>query len=182
MNAKYIFRLQSEDNRRPLPSKLLIGQDETETASHVLLKLLAYLLFYRERLQREVNLHIDSIPFVPDLVQLDYSMRPALWVECGDCGVAKLNKLAVKIPDAELWVVKQSIEETEILMRAMEKAELRRNRYHIVSFDAELFQELCGLLLHRNEIRWYRGTFEPGLMQFDFNSLWFEMPLRIDLF
>ncbi|HXG48491.1 MAG TPA: hypothetical protein VNO52_12755, partial [Methylomirabilota bacterium] len=61
MAAKYTFDLESRDKSRSLPNKILLGQRETETLPHVLLKFLAYVLFYRERLQIEAGLHDDSI-------------------------------------------------------------------------------------------------------------------------
>src|SRR4051794_30439525 len=174
MAAKFVFNLRSEDKRRPLPYKILLGQQENETAGHILLKVLGYLLFFRERLEIEGRLHNDNIPFKPDLVQLDYELRPKLWVECGECSVVKLDKLAVKVPEAEIWVVKKSSVEIENLMRAMAKEELRRERYHLIGFDSEMFQELCGLLSSRNQFTWIGGGLEEQTMQFDFNGLWFD--------
>ena len=89
MSSRYNFYLRSEDHRRALPPKVIIGQRENESDRHVLVKLLTYLLFYRERLQIEAQLHNDNIPFEPDLVELDYELRPRFWAECGDCGVPK---------------------------------------------------------------------------------------------
>ena len=76
MSGKFSFSLQSSDKHRALPRKLIIGQHETETPRHVVLKLLGFLLFYREGLQMEPRLHDDNIPFRPDLVCLDYQLRP----------------------------------------------------------------------------------------------------------
>ena len=179
MTAKYIFTLTSRDKRRDLPRKVIIGRQDTETTAHVVLKLLAFVLFFRERLQREVNLHMDSVPFVPDLVQLDYELRPILWVECGDCGVSKLNKLAVKVPDAEIWIVKRSLADAQHLLAAMSKQELRRDRYNLVAFDHGVVEELCGLVQSRNEVEWICGGFDPPGMQFDFNGLWFDTPFAV---
>jgi len=179
MSAKYSFQLESQEHRRQLPRKLIIGRSETETTAHVMLKLLAYVLFYRDRLQLEVNLHNDNIPYVPDLVQLDYELRPKLWVECGECGVNKLDKLAVKVPEAEIWIVKRSVAEAEHLIHAMAKAELRRDRYHLMGLDAGMFSELSTLLKSRNELLWVRGDFDPPHLQFDFNGLWFDAPFEI---
>lgn len=162
-----------------MPGKLIIAQHETETVAHVALKLLAYLLFARERLQLETALHDDNIPFVPDLVQLDYEMRPALWVECGECSVAKLNKLAVKAPEAEIWVVKRNLADAEHLLAAMAHEKLRRNRYHLVALDPEAFQEVCGLLHPRNVVTWFGGSFEPAQMQFELNGLWFDTSFTV---
>jgi uncharacterized protein YaeQ len=174
MTAKYSFHLESRDRHRALPPKIIIGRQETETITHVVLKFLAYIIFYRERLLIGTNLHQDSIPFVPDLVQLDYEMRPCLWVECGECGVNKLNKLAVKVPEAEIWIVRRSLAAAEDLLRAMAKEDLRRNRYQLIAFDAAMIEEFSTLLKPRNELLWVAGEFEPLNLQFDFNGLWFD--------
>lgn len=179
MSAKFSFHLESQDRRRALPPKIIIGRQETETLAHVALKLLGFLIFYRERLQVEANLHQDDIPFVPDLVQLDYMLHPKLWVECGECSVQKLHKLAVKVPDAEIWIVKRSLAEAEQLRQAMAKAELRENRYQILALDHEMFEEFCGLVHNRNELVWIRGEFDPPGVQFDFNGLWFDAPFTV---
>ena len=182
MAHKHSFTLRSEDKRRKLPRKIIIGQEETETVAHVALKLMGFLLFYRERLQIETNLHNDSIPFVPDLVELDYEMRPRLWVECGECGINKLDKLAVKVPTAEIWVVKRSFAALDDLLRAMERGELRRDRYNLLGLDASMFTEMCSLMAGRNELTWVAGHFDPPEMQFDFNGLWFDAPFRVARF
>src|SRR5258706_10857359 len=90
MSGKYTFDLKSEERRHALPGKVIVGQKENEGAKHVLLKFMAFVLFHRERLQIEPRLLDDNIPFEPDVIQLDYSLRPALWIECGECGVSKL--------------------------------------------------------------------------------------------
>ena len=95
MAAKFTFQCTSDDRRRPLPHKILFGLGVNESANHVVLKFVAWLLFFRERLMVETDVGNDNIPFVPDLCQLGYDMRPTLWVECGDCSVGKLHKLAV---------------------------------------------------------------------------------------
>lgn len=179
MSGKFSFDLRSEERRRPLPSKIIVGQRENESVRHVMLKFLAYVLFYRERLQIEPRLPDDAIPFEPDVIQLDYTLRPALWVECGDCGVGKLHKLAVKAPEAELWVIKRSVSEAQHLLQAMEKEELRRDRYGLVGLDPAVFDELCGLVGPRNAFHWFTGGFDPPEAQFEFNGIWFDMAFTV---
>lgn len=179
MNAKYSFTFTSKDSRRRLPGKIIIGQNETETIVHVGLKLIAYLYFFRERIQLETRLPNEMISYVPDLAQLDYELRPVLWVECGECSIAKLDKLAVKAPEAEIWVVKKSVADAEETLRGMEREDLRRGRYHIMGLDDNVFGEICEVIQGRNEVFWLRGTLEPPEMQFDLNGLWFEMPFKL---
>jgi hypothetical protein len=179
MSGKFNFNLRSEDPARKLPTKIIIGRQETETVMHVLLKMMGFVLFYRDRLQIETRLPNLMISFVPDLAQLDYELRPQLWVECGECSIAKLDKLAVKAPEAELWVLKKSVAGAEELLRGMAKGGLRRNRYGIIAFDEEMFQEMCDRTTGRNDLLWVKGGIEQAEAQFDFNGLWFEMPLVV---
>jgi uncharacterized protein YaeQ len=174
VSHKFSFHLRSEDRRRALPPRIIIGRNDPETGLHVTLKFLAYLLFFRDRLQIQPSLHNDSIPFTPDLVQLDYELRPALWVECGECGAAKLDKLAVKMPDAEIWIVKRSLEAARQLLSEMAKQDLRRNRYHLLALDEAMVTELLDLLRPRNAALLVAVDFEEHALQLDFNGLWFD--------
>ena len=179
MSAKYSFRFESRDRKRELPGSIVLVHDHNETVEHVVLKMLGYILFYRDRLQTDGDAGNDSITFRADLLWLDYEMRPKLWIECGECGVNKLDKLAVKVPEAEIWVLTRSREEADQLLVAMAKEKLRRERYQLLAFDAEMFHELCGLMQPRNQVVWFGANFEEGLMQFEFNQLWFEAPFSV---
>ncbi len=179
MSNKFSFHLASRDHTRELPPKIIIGRQDVETITHVALKFLAYVIFYRDRIQIETNLHSDTIPFIPDIVQLDYELRPQLWVECGECSVVKLDKLAVKVPEAEIWIIKKSSAAAESLMAAMAKGELRRKRYKLLAFDVEMFEEFCSLIKSRNEMLWVTCDFEQPNLQFDFNGLWFDAPFQV---
>lgn len=176
MSARYSFQLQSGNGRQALPAKIVLGQRYDESADEVLLKLLGFLLLFRERLQIEPRLHDRDLPFVPHLLQLDFQLHPTLWAECGECDAKRLNKLAVKAPDAELWILRKSPAAAEQVYSLLEKHKLRRNRYNIVGFDEDMFGELRHRLTARNQIFWVEGAFDPPTMRFDFNELWFEAP------
>ncbi|HEY1172509.1 MAG TPA: YaeQ family protein [Verrucomicrobiae bacterium] len=176
MSSKFNFDLRSDDWQRKLPEKLIIGRSDLETDEHVVLKLLAYVLLFRERLELSPNLHNEDIPFIPGVVQLDYQLNPILWVECGECTVQKLDKLAVKVHEAEIWVMLRSPESMANLLRQMEHAKLRKKRYHLVAFEEEMFDEMLRLLHTRNQFYLVQAGFEPPTLQFDFNELWFDVP------
>jgi hypothetical protein len=177
---KYSFLLETSSRRhRDLPRKLLLVQGAEENATDVLLRLLAFLVFFRNRLEIRPNLHNDSIPYVPDLVQLDYTLRPALWIECGTVDVEKLDRLAVKVPEAELWVVLSSLEVAELLLPRMARHGLRRERYWLLAFDKAMVQELEDRLESRNRIYWVASGLDPAEMQFDFNELWFDASFTV---
>lgn len=179
MSSRFAFHVQTEDKRNGLPERVFIGRHETETTADVLLKFLSFALFHRPRLELGADLHDDNIRLIPDVVQLDYTMRPALWIECGDVSAEKLDKLAVKVPEAEIWVVKRAPDEVATLLHQMAKHKLRRQRYHLLAFSPEMFDEALASLSLRNEIFWLRGAFEPPTLQFDFNGLWFDTEFQV---
>jgi hypothetical protein len=113
------------------------------------------------------------------VVQLDYTLRHALWIECGACPVEKLDRLAVKVPEAELWVVQPSVEEAQSLLHSMARHGLRRNRYQLLAFDREMMRELAANLASRNRVFWVDSRFDPPELQFDYNGLWFESSFSI---
>lgn len=174
MAGKYSFQLQSPERRVPLPYKIVVGGRAAEPESHVLLRVLAYLLFHREHLQFHVRALDDAIAYEPDLIELDYQLRPVFWAECGDCSVEKLDRLAVKVPEAEIWVIRRSAEEAESLIVRMQRHALRRQRYHVLAFEGAMMAEMEALLRSRNEVFWVEGRLEPARLQFDFNGLWFD--------
>ncbi len=182
MAGKYSFQLQSSNPRLRFPHKIVFGRRDTETPAQILLKCLAYLLFFRERLQIEPRLPDENFPFDPDLAELDYSLRPVLWIECGDCTVAQLDKLAVKAPDAQIWILKPGPDHTADLLRLMAKHGLRRNRYHLLAFDPNAFSDLLAALQPRNEIFWVDASWDPGEVQLDFNGLWHQIPFHLHRF
>lgn len=174
MSAKYTFRLQSEIANHPLPGKILLAQQAVEPVSRVLLKLLAFVVFQRERLQIETRPPDEDIHLVPALAQLDYTLRPALWIECGETPASRLDKLAVKVPWAEIWTVVESYEELSRLTDEMAKLGLRRDRYRLLAFEGAQFAELMSLLRMRNELNLFSLSLAEGRLQFEFNGLWFE--------
>lgn len=185
MAAKFTFQLTSADRHRPLPHKLLLALQPNESVRHVTLKLLGWLLFWRERLQVETEVPDDSIPFVPDVCELGYDMRPRLWIECGDCGTGKLHKIAVKCPEAKIWCLKRTAAEAEELLGQMAKDGLRKGHYGIIAFDSEFFDEVSALIGARNALQWFKGGLgeEPGIeapmLQFELNGLWFDTGFQI---
>ena len=176
MSARYSFQLQSGDSRLSLPRKLVLHHRLDESSDMVLLKILGFLLLNRDRLQVEPRLHDRDIHLVPHLLQLDFELHPALWAECGECEIKRLNKIAVKAPDAEIWILRESGEAAEQLVQQLKKHKLRKGRYDIVGFDSEMFSELRSHLQPRNEIFWLSPEFDPPKVQFDFNGIWFESP------
>lgn len=182
MSTKHSFRLTSAIQTHPLPGKVLIARRELLGPVDVLLRLLGLVIFSRDRLQMEPRLLDDNIPYVPDLIQLDYTLQPALWVECGVREINRLDKLAVKVHDAEIWVVLPSYAAVDDLTHQMARHKLRRNRYHLLGLDESMMAELTGLLANSNELTLHHLNLREPNLQFEFNSLWFEADFRVEIF
>jgi hypothetical protein len=182
MSRRYRFDLASDDPQRVLPDKIMVGMKPSETENHILLKAFGFVLFYRDRMEIEQRVHRDDILYVPDLVQFNFMLDVAFWGECGDCAVDKLDRLAVKVPSAEIWIIKKSWLEAEELLRAMKKAGLRKNRYHITAFRGEDFEELKSLLQMKNSIYLCSVDWDMKTVQMDFNGLWFDLPVLHETF
>jgi len=172
--VKISFQLESQTTRVPLPHKILMGKSDNEGINVIVLRLLGYLMFFGEHMLIDTHLHDHNIPFVPDLVRMNYEGHPEFWAECGDCNAKKLNRLAVKVPEAEIWVLRRSPEEAEKIHRSIPKAKLRKGRYHVIGFQPAMIDHLEELLTSRNEIFWMPAEFEPPQIQLDFNGHWID--------
>lgn len=171
---KFSFRIECEDTRLGLPEKLVIGRDQDEAIVHVVLKALGFLIFFRERLQIGGHLFNDNIPFVPDLLQLDYEGHPLFWAECGESDPQRLKKIVAKAPRGEVWWLRERQGDFERMSGALKKAGVRPGRVRMLAFPDELVDGLCQNLAARNEVYWMPASFEPPALQFDFNSEWIE--------
>jgi len=179
INARYTFRLKTRRQHAELPDSIVLGLNEDRTEEQLLLTCLSYLLLFRERLEVNARPPDDNLRYIPDVVQLDYQLRPVLWVECGEVTVEKLDRVAVKAPEAELWIARPSVAAAETLFDQMAKKKLRRNRYHLIGFEQEVVAELLGLLQPRNDIFWMESQFHPPSLQFEFNELWFDTSFTV---
>lgn len=182
MSARFTVRLTSAIRNHPLPTKLVLVQRPLEPLDHVLLKLLSFVIFYRERLQIEPQLHDENIPFTPDLIQLDYQLRPALWIECGDTATGKLDKLAVKAPWSDFWIVLGSEIDFKALVNEMSRNALRRDRYNLLLFAEDFIEEMLGMLGPRNELTLFHRSLREPKLQLDFNGIWFDSEFTLSRF
>ena len=176
---KFSFKIECQDSRLGVPERLIVGRHDDEAVVHVVLKALSYLVFYRERIQMGGHLHNENIPFIPDVLQLDYDGRPTFWAECGPSDPARLKKIVAKAPDAEIWWVRETVEEMQQMPARLKKAGVRAGRIRLLGFPAEMIEGLCQSLLAKNEIYWMPAVFDPPALQFDFNNEWIETPFEL---
>jgi len=178
VSTKLTFALGSDEKSRKLPSKIVISQSQNETLDHVLLKALAFVIFHSDRLRLEVDLEMPGVPFVPDLVALALDGRPELWIECGEVSLHKLEKLTLKLGDADIWIVKKSAGDVAKTVELARRNIRRLGRVRLLTFDPGFIPELRALASGANSLHLVKLV--PGEMaQLVFNDLWFETTLRV---
>ncbi|MEW6777809.1 MAG: YaeQ family protein, partial [Bdellovibrionota bacterium] len=136
-NYKSVFR-----------KKVVLGRTEYETDEHVLLKLLAWLLFFHPRIVIEKKMEGD---FEPDLILEDYDGTVKLWIECGRVSVNKLDKLTRRYPDARLYVLLASERDIPMMVKNIEKKVERLSRIRLVAFKEKVVDSLLPVFSDRNE-------------------------------
>ncbi len=108
---------------------LLVAKDE-ETPEHVALRLAAAILFFdREPALEAGPSHpaVTDIGFYPDLLVTNEAGGPEIWIECGTVAVNKLTKVARRLREARLVVLKESPEDgmrfREVIKKEISKGE-----------------------------------------------------------
>ncbi|HRY28607.1 MAG TPA: YaeQ family protein [Elusimicrobiota bacterium] len=91
--------------------KLLLVQEREETLEHMALRLSAFILFWD--FDPKMAVPMDRPPlagqeFRPDIIGLTPGGEIALWGECGNVTLHKLNKLTRRYPSSKIVVLKSS--------------------------------------------------------------------------
>lgn len=130
---------------------IILRKTASESISHILLKLIAYLLFFGDNLCIETEAHQH---YKPDLVQFDpeKTWKVAKWVDCGTIDVRKLLKVGVHNKTADIIVLKSSEEGTRVLKEKVDKKLKQASHIRYLIFKKEELNKLELLLKNRNEI------------------------------
>ena len=144
------FEISINDYDRELYTtfKTVLEQREGESSVHVLLKVVAASIFFENGIRIEPT-GIDQ-QYKPDLVTLDLTARPVLWVECGQVTTTKLDKLSSRYPDTKIVVVKRYPREVENLYERVEKDVRRPYNISYVSFDPEFIDGAANHISGKN--------------------------------
>lgn len=122
-----------------------------ESLVHIVLKILGMALFHDPRLQVEPTMD-DEDRYKPDLLLRQEDYRPALWIECGQCRVQKLDKVTFRHYDAKVIMLKRSAREAREIMERC-KGEVRRiHAIEFIGFDNDFVENVVDALTGKNDI------------------------------
>lgn len=153
MIEKYTFDLRAEMPGRPkVREKLILVKDITESRIHVVMKLLAYMVFYDPRLviEKSIDMH-----YKPDLVIPGDHGVPELWIDCGQIALRKVDALSRKLKTSRLIMVKETKREMESFRKLIDKK--IENAFHVeyLAFEPGFVSGIAENLQRTNEVTLY---------------------------
>ena len=138
------------------------------------LRLLSYALLYEENLQINGRPLNEDAPYQPSFGKWNLQGQIEVWGECEPDDFKRIKKIATKTP-ASRWIISVSSQlQAEQAKAALKRNKLRKDRFKIVYFEEELVQEMSEQFERKNALTWIHGEFNPPVLQFDFNGLWFD--------
>ncbi len=131
--------------------KLVVELRENEGMRHMVLKILAMALYFDRKLLVEPSMD-DEDRYQPDLLMRSDDYRPLLWVECGQCRVQKLDKVAFRYYDARVIVMKATEREARDLALRCQGEVRRLGALEFVGFSPGFVDAVASTLMGRNDI------------------------------
>ena len=103
-SVRYEFKIALSDSERgvQLDTAIVAARHPSETAEHLILRVLAFCLLHRDGLGFGAGLSDGD---ASDLEARDGSGRVTVWVECGSTEAARLRKIVQQNAGAEVHVV-----------------------------------------------------------------------------
>lgn len=129
--------------------KLYLRKRKGESIQHVVMKLLSYLIYYREDLKIEKAV---GQRYKPDLVALDSQGEPEIWIDCGSTSLKKLEAMVRGNGGTKFIIVKAYPGELSRYVAQVSTALREEERLHFLSFGEDLVNQLGEKLTGRHEI------------------------------
>ena len=150
MIEKFTFELHAP--KIPLPhEKIILVKEITELRNHVVLKLLAYMLYYDPELKVEGS---AGMHYKPDLL-IPGEHTPRLWIDCGKVTLRKVESLAGKLRNTRVVFMKETKRELETFKKLVEKKAGQAAHLEFLAFEPGFIDSLAGALERTNHITLY---------------------------
>lgn len=131
--------------------RIVLETREGEGLPHIVLKILALAMFHDPALQVEPNME-DEDRYKPDLLLRAEDYRPALWVECGQCRVQKLDKVTFRHYDARVVMLRRTAREAREIMERCRGEVRRLHAIEFIGFDNNFIENVAEALTGKNDV------------------------------
>jgi len=154
MIEKFTFELHAPKINH---KKIVLMKDDVELRNHVVLKLLAYVLFYDAELKvdESAGLHYQPDLFIPGD---HHDNPPKVWIDCGKIALRKLESLAEKMKQTRIIFLKETERELGVFKKLIEKKIERAEKappLEFLAFDAGFVDSLANALGRTNHFTLY---------------------------
>jgi len=129
--------------------RLIVLKKRGESAEHVAMKVLAYLLLYQDGLAIEAS---ADQHYKPDVVLLDDQGQPRIWADCGTTSVKKLDKISAKNRLTLITIIKTHVTELKSYKKAAASSLRRPEQVRWWSFQDHFVTDLAQRLRGRHTI------------------------------
>lgn len=148
MIEKFTFELHAP---RIEHEKIILVKNETELRIHVVLKLLAYVIFYEPGLKVEIS---ADMHYKPDLL-VPGEHVPKLWIDCGKIALRKVESLAGKLRNTRVIFLKETKRELDVFKKLLDKKVEGSERLEYLAFEPGFVAGIAAQLARTNHLTLY---------------------------
>lgn len=96
--------------------QLVLFKQRDEPTSHLVLKAIAYALFFRHKVNLQVSPRLDY-KVQPDLAALDLRGEPEVWIQCAPGNLDKIEYVCKHVPARQIVLVTEEDSTEELVAR-----------------------------------------------------------------
>lgn len=135
--------------------KLILVKNDLESRAHVVMKLLAFMIYFEPRLQVETS---AGMHYKPDLMIAGDHGVPELWIDCGKIALRKVDSLSGKLRASRVILVKETKRELETFRQLIEKKVEHSATLEYLAFDKGFVSGIADALARGNEVTLYEAA------------------------
>jgi uncharacterized protein YaeQ len=148
MIEKFTFDIEFKKFRK----KMILVKGDCELRDHVVLKVLAYILYYDPKLQIEVDV---GWHYKPDLVMTGDRGEPLIWIDCGYVSLLKAQNIIRKMRNGRLIFLKSNENELRQFKSLLDKKVDDLMKTEFLAFEPGFVSNVAAALGRTNQITLY---------------------------
>ena len=152
MIEKFTFELHAP---KIAHEKIILVKNDLELRAHVVLKLLAYVLYHDPELKVDVSAEMH---YKPDLLIPGEHGVPKLWIDCGKVALRKVESLAAKLRHTRIIFLKESKRELDIFKKLVAKKIDEGGQLEFLAFESGFVASVANAVERTNHFTLYEVT------------------------
>jgi hypothetical protein len=148
------MKIRADVTINGIERKVYIVQGPNEPDEHLAQKLAACILFWDQEPIIDASTKTPALAgyeFLPDLIALDTSNAPTLWMECESVTFHKLTKITRRLPQCRIVVLKKNDRDAQRLRQELTDQFDRPERVEILAWPPGAYQEWLNAVAEKTE-------------------------------